>query len=44
MMRMLFPDPCTILVVDDSPVNVIAFRLILTKYDFITVEEAYNGE
>ncbi|CAK73051.1 unnamed protein product (macronuclear) [Paramecium tetraurelia] len=44
MMRMLFPEPCTILVVDDSPVNVIAFRLILTKYDFITVEEAYNGE
>ncbi|CAD8162046.1 unnamed protein product [Paramecium pentaurelia] len=44
MMKMLFPEPCTILVVDDSPVNVIAFRLILTKYDFITVEEAYNGE
>ncbi|CAK86183.1 unnamed protein product (macronuclear) [Paramecium tetraurelia] len=44
MMKKLFPEPCTILVVDDSPVNVIAFRLILTKYDFITVEEAYNGE
>ncbi|CAD8081014.1 unnamed protein product [Paramecium sonneborni] len=44
MMRMLFPEPCIILIVDDSPVNVIAFRLILRKYDYITVEEAYNGE
>ncbi|CAK85140.1 unnamed protein product (macronuclear) [Paramecium tetraurelia] len=44
MMRILFPEPCTILVVDDSPVNVFAFRLIMQKYDFITIEEAYNGE
>ncbi|CAD8042982.1 unnamed protein product [Paramecium primaurelia] len=44
MMKILFPEPCTILVVDDSPVNVFAFRLIMQKYDFITIEEAYNGE
>ena len=43
-MKILFPEPCTILVVDDSPVNVFAFRLIMQKYDFITIEEAYNGE
>ncbi|CAD8130933.1 unnamed protein product [Paramecium sonneborni] len=35
MMRILFPKPSTILVVDDSPVNVFAFRLIMQKYDFI---------
>ncbi|CAD8139445.1 unnamed protein product [Paramecium pentaurelia] len=44
MMKILFPQPCTILVVDDSPVNVFAFRLIMKKYDFINIEEAYNGE
>ncbi|CAD8060936.1 unnamed protein product [Paramecium sonneborni] len=44
MMRILFPEPTIILVVDDSPVNVFAFRLIMQKYAFITIEEAYNGE
>ena len=33
MMKLLFPEPCSILVVDDSAVNVFAFRLILQKYD-----------
>ncbi|CAD8052968.1 unnamed protein product [Paramecium sonneborni] len=44
MMSNLFPQPINILVVDDSPVNVFAFRLIMQKYDFITIDEAYNGE
>lgn len=43
MLDSLFSDIVNILIVDDEPFNIIAFKLILSKYNHFKFEDAYNG-
>ena len=43
-MRRINPLNSRILVVDDQPFNVLAIKLLLKSFDWITIDSAYDGK